>query len=231
MVVRGLSSLFSLVVVGAFLLWWFAPEDEAVPSGEIFEGPIHMLDGDTLRAGNSPSLRLLAIDALEYEQMCETDQGELFACGAWVTDQARLRFNGTDARCLAETRDRYDRPLVVCHVGEIDVASWLVQEGLAQTYRNDPTYAEEEKGAVLTARGIWAMNAQDPSEYRLTRIRGRDALDPNCAIKGNITSHGQIYHLPGQENYDRTGIVEATGERWFCSEAEAIAAGWRPAAR
>ena len=29
--------------------------------------------------------------------------------------------------------------------------------------------------------------------------------------------------------YDRVNIDEARGERWFCSEAEAQAAGWRPA--
>jgi hypothetical protein len=52
-----------------------------------------------------------------------------------------------------------------------------------------------------------------------------------CAIKGNISGSGRIYHLPGQENYDATGINEARGERWFCSEAEAQAAGWRRARR
>lgn len=49
-----------------------------------------------------------------------------------------------------------------------------------------------------------------------------------CAIKGNIGSKGdRIYHVPGGRFYDRTQIDEAKGERWFCNEAEAIAAGWR----
>ena len=51
-----------------------------------------------------------------------------------------------------------------------------------------------------------------------------------CRIKGNINAQGQkIYHLPGGTNYERTRINEATGERWFCSEDEARAAGWRAA--
>jgi hypothetical protein len=52
-----------------------------------------------------------------------------------------------------------------------------------------------------------------------------------CAIKGNISlNNGQrIYHLPGQHSYDETKILPQYGERWFCSEAEARAAGWRKA--
>jgi hypothetical protein len=52
-----------------------------------------------------------------------------------------------------------------------------------------------------------------------------------CNIKGNIqVGTGQrIYHMPSQAYYDETMISTAKGERWFCSEAEARAAGWRKA--
>jgi len=50
-----------------------------------------------------------------------------------------------------------------------------------------------------------------------------------CQIKGNIGSSGRIYHLPGSDSYAGTRIDESKGERWFCTEAEARAAGWRPA--
>jgi hypothetical protein len=39
----------------------------------------------------------------------------------------------------------------------------------------------------------------------------------------------RIYHAPGGRWYSRTKINEAKGERWFCSEEEARAAGWRRA--
>jgi len=50
-------------------------------------------------------------------------------------------------------------------------------------------------------------------------------------IKGNIslTSGEKIYHLPGCENYEDTVINVRYGERWFSSEEDAIAAGWRKA--
>ena len=54
---------------------------------------------------------------------------------------------------------------------------------------------------------------------------------PDCEIKGNISRNGRIYHMPGQADYDRVRISEGRGERYFCSEEEAQAAGWRRAER
>lgn len=55
-----------------------------------------------------------------------------------------------------------------------------------------------------------------------------EAPRPGCDIKGNISGNGRIYHLPGSSAYARTRIDTSKGERWFCSESEARAAGWRP---
>lgn len=49
-----------------------------------------------------------------------------------------------------------------------------------------------------------------------------------CRIKGNISDSGKIYHVPGSPWYERTEINESKGERWFCTEEQARAAGWRP---
>ncbi len=59
------------------------------------------------------------------------------------------------------------------------------------------------------------------------------AQKPGCVIKGNISinTRERTYHVPGQMFYDATIISPQYGERWFCSEAEARAAGWRKARR
>jgi hypothetical protein len=50
----------------------------------------------------------------------------------------------------------------------------------------------------------------------------------DCNIKGNVSTQGErIYHVPGQRYYNDTRISASHGERWFCSEEEARAAGWR----
>ncbi|AFZ20496.1 cold shock domain-containing protein [Allocoleopsis franciscana] len=56
---------------------------------------------------------------------------------------------------------------------------------------------------------------------------------PGCNIKGNISINtgNKLYHLPGMEDYESTNIDTAKGERWFCTESEAIASGWNKAPR
>lgn len=41
------------------------------------------------------------------------------------------------------------------------------------------------------------------------------------------TKGEKIFHEPGSRFYKKTGINESYGERWFCTRAEAMAAGWR----
>jgi micrococcal nuclease len=51
-----------------------------------------------------------------------------------------------------------------------------------------------------------------------------------CTIKGNISSNKEkIYHVEGCGSYAKTTIDESAGERLFCTEEEALAAGWRKA--
>jgi hypothetical protein len=54
-----------------------------------------------------------------------------------------------------------------------------------------------------------------------------------CDIKGNISykTGEKIYHVPGGEFFIDTVINPEYGERWFCTEAEAIANGWRKSKR
>ena len=62
---------------------------------------------------------------------------------------------------------------------------------------------------------------------------GCEEPPPGCYIKGNTAQRGgeRIYHVPGQRNYDDTVIESWKGERWFCTEDEAEAKGWRKAKR
>lgn len=61
---------------------------------------------------------------------------------------------------------------------------------------------------------------------------GGFGLGDDCQIKANIAADGgRIYHVPGGAFYDATVIDPAAGERWFCTEGEARAAGWRRSLR
>ncbi|WP_446686646.1 sunset domain-containing protein [Rhizobium laguerreae] len=51
------------------------------------------------------------------------------------------------------------------------------------------------------------------------------------SLNVSIGSGAKIYHVKGQEDYEATIIRSEYGECWFCSEADAGAAGWRRAGR
>lgn len=87
-----------------------------------------------------------------------------------------------------------------------------------------------EQEAREAQRGIWGLSeAQNTPPWEWRREGNQQGAPEGCNIKGNINSKGvKIYHTPANSSsYGVTRINEAKGERWFCSEAEAEAAGWR----
>lgn len=196
------------------------------------KGPIRVIDGDTFEVAGT-KVRLHAIDAPESDQMCETEQGVDWTCGGWITKAVHDRYSGQIAGCEALDTDRYGRTVARCTALGEDVGAWLVREGMAFAYvKYGADYAAVEREAAAADRGLHAVRLQTPAQHRATRAKGRIPPDRACAIKGNISADGKhIYHQPGQAFYERTGINEAKGERWFCSTAAAQSAGWRAAKR
>ena len=198
----------------------------------VLTGAVRVVDADTFDLGLPETVRLVSIDAPEADQACR-DGSRTLPCGEMATRAARALFEGRQARCLSDGQDRYGRYLANCIVDGADVGETLVAAGWALRYRDDPTYAEAEKAAAATGRGVWAYEMANPAEWRAAE-RAERALanappDGACAIKGNVSANGQLYHLPGSPSYGATRIDEAAGERWFCDEAEAVAAGWHRA--
>ncbi|MFD3190588.1 thermonuclease family protein [Sedimentitalea sp. HM32M-2] len=219
-----------LRICAVFVLASLSVAAVAGPQGPT--GIVRVIDADTWDVGGQ-RVRLFGIDAPELDQTCRRASGEVWACGKWATDQVRRRYQGRKARCTALTTDRYRRIVARCDALGADVGSVLVTEGLAFAYRRySMDYDLDEKRAAVRNRGLHASRMQSPAEHRAARQRPVRAAPADCAIKGNISSGGRrIYHLPGQEHYDRTRINPQKGERWFCSEAAARRAGWRRARR
>lgn len=202
----------------------------AVLAGERISGTVRVIDGDTLDVGGT-RVRLHGIDAPEAGQTCTRPGGAVWECGAWVTGELTALAEGRWARCEQMDTDRYGRAVARCEIGGEDLGAQLVSSGLAFAFRRySMTYDPHEKAAAVAGLGLWSSQVQRPAEYRGSR--GSVAPDPGCALKGNISAKGtRIYHMPGQADYGRTVIDPSKGERWFCSESEARAAGWRRAAR
>lgn len=190
-------------------------------------GRASAIDGDTLVVAGQ-RIRLHGIDAPELAQDCEDASGRGWACGRWAAKRlAALAASGPVA-CEPRGRDDYGRVLATCRNGAGDLGAALVAEGGAFAYRSySLDYAGAEAEARRARRGVWQGRAQPPEAFRAAARA--EAAPQDCAIKGNISNQGRLYHLPGSRAYAATRISPASGERWFCTEAEARAAGWRRA--
>ena len=198
------------------------------------EGRARLIDGDTIAIGASV-VRLHGIDAPERAQTC-VERGQSWACGAWA--RAELgRMIGTDpVVCDVIETDRYGRAVARCRARSDDLGAGMVLAGAAVAYRRYAlTYVAEEEAAQHAQRGLWrgaVAGVVMPWDWRAAERATPQPEGPaGCPIKGNISRSGRIYHLPGQQDYESARIDESRGERWFCSEAEAQAAGWRAARR
>lgn len=92
--------------------------------------------------------------------------------------------------------------------------------------------AYDETGLIPVCDKDGNVNYYDPQEELDAYYEeGGVTSEGTCSIKGNVSydTGERIYHVPGDAYYDDTVINESYGERWFCSEQEAIDAGWRHA--
>ena len=200
----------------------------------VVQGPARIIDGDTIVI-EGQRIRLNGIDAPESRQTCIAD-GELWPCGQSATDALAAFIGGVPVSCQEQGTDRYGRAIATCSVQGEGIEAFMVRNGWALAYRRYSTeYVAQEKAAQDARVGLWRGAFVPPWEWR-RGVRLQAVSTPEsangCVIKGNISSKGErIYHVPGGQYYDRTKISTAKGERWYCTEAEAVAAGWRKAKR
>lgn len=204
-----------------------------------FSGAARVVDGDTIEVAGV-MVRLYGIDAPEKAQTCAGPQGE-WACGAWAGRQLSAAIAGQGVTCHPQDRDRYGRTVAICLAGGADLGALQVEAGAAEAYRRYSTrHVAAEGAARARGLGIWGGAMQHPEAFRAAANPAPANPAPSdlapaaaaaCAIKGNISANGRIYHRPGQHDYAATRIDPRKGEAWFCTEAEARAAGFRPARR
>ncbi len=195
---------------------------------------LRVIDGDTFEMGGE-TIRLLEIDAPESGQACRDAGGRSYGCGARAADRLRALLTAGPVSCEGDERDRYGRRLARCDVKGIDIGGAMVAEGHALAFtRYSDRYLPEQRLAEKAGTGLWSGDFAAPWDFRAeqwTRAAAT-AAEPGCPIKGNINARGErIYHTPYSRSYAETRINPARGERWFCSEAEAIGAGWRAPVR
>jgi endonuclease YncB( thermonuclease family) len=238
-----------LAIVATVVAMWTASACLA----DDLTGPTRVIDGDTVAVGFR-HVRLQGIDAPETDQVCLDAQGERWTCGIAARERLSVHIAGRPITCAVRSEDRYGRMLATCSASGENLNAWMVREGWALAYvQYSRQYVADETAARAQRKGMWAGAFIAPWDWRhrnkrtailgalsvpvtaqaklLAPASAATAPSPECIIKGNINRQGErIYHLPGQGSYAAINMQDPQ-KRWFCSEDDARAAGWRPAKR
>lgn len=203
-------------------------------------GPATVIDGDTIDVANT-RIRLGGIDAPERSETCTHSSGAQWSCGRWAWFEAERLLQGRYLQCADLGARSHARVVARCTLDGEDVAALLIRAGVARVCDRFAdaqgvlhTYRTAEAQARAIGRGIFGGPMNAAAGFCALRISAAGGAvgthGAACRIKGNVSSNGRIYHLPGQAHYERVDMDDPR-KRWFCSEAEAQAAGWRPAQR
>lgn len=202
---------------------------------QIFYTVTKVIDGDTIQVkigSKKEKVRLIGIDTPEIVDPRKTVQ----CFGKEASQKAKNLMLGKKVRLESDTtnsnRDKYNRLLRYVYLQDgTSVNEVMIKEGYAFTYvqfpfQYMPKFKQYQSEAKSSNKGLWDANTCPQKTTVLNEKK------ENCVIKGNINSSGdKIFHIPNGAYYDKTTIDQSAGEKWFCSEADAIDAGWRKSIR
>jgi micrococcal nuclease len=225
-----MKKIFFIIILILATVFLFGCVTQNLPDGKVYVAEV--IDGDTFKLQDGTRVRLLGIDTPE--------KGECYYEEA--RDELKKLIGSKVVRADKDIsdKDKYDRLLryvILEREGEdnLFVNDYLVRQGLAidigiapdNRYRDLLSSAGEE--AKRERRGIWENCDRDEA----LSLREEDSLpqDPSCNIKGNISEkgYGKTYLIPGCDNYNSVKIDTRKGEQFFCTEEEAVTAGFRKA--
>ena len=214
-------------------------------------------DANSIQLGDV-TYRLDGVDAPELDQMCIDDHADPWTCGLDARDQLTRLIAGRSVRCddvgPEKSFGRRHRAICTAEGDKASLNEQLVRLGFALA--REPVKANVKPAASEArdaSRGIWKGCFVAPQEFRTGKKDGtllgsacradRDreirsvlfpeelTMPPGCGIKGKlavrarVTGNIGIYHLRGCPSYAAT----TKPDRWFCSEDDALAAGFRKA--
>jgi len=170
-------------------------------------------DGDTFTLGNGERVKLMGVDA-----------PELGKCGSEeATHLLTAQVKGKLVRIKEEKRDTYGRRMGLVYVGNTLVNEIILKEGFAR-----PDYTKNNKNEILKAAYKEATDNERGIHSTLCKHLSPTPPSLSCAIKGNIdkATWDHFYHLPTCRHYNQIVLDEDIGEGFFCTEQEAIDAGF-----
>jgi endonuclease YncB( thermonuclease family) len=202
-----------------------------IGTGKSLTGRAYATGAGTLRVAGV-TVKLTGIEAPESEQRCGSGTNR-WRCSAVAETVLSRLVNGRRVSCSLSGSDDAGRPLGQCSVGQKDVGAELVRQGYVFADGSFlARYGSQEREAREAKAGLWSGDAERPAAYRAKLWEEAKRRAPEgCPIKGQVSGASRVYVLPWSPDYERVRVQKARGERWFCSEQEAVAAGFKAAQR
>ncbi len=171
-------------------------------------------DGDTFTISNGQLIRLYGLDSPEPEN----------CYGPEATRELDRLIAGKRVVLREPIVDHFRRVVALVYVEGKLVNEIMIRDGFAHYERSGQSESQALTEANQFARanslGIYGAECYQPNPP-----------DPKCVIKGNYDrdKYAWVYLTPDCPYYNKTIIEKFMGERYFCSESEAEAAGFTKA--
>lgn len=204
---------------------------------------VKVVDGDTIDVSINSTVKRIRLIGINTPET--VDPRKLVECfGVEASNKAKLLLSGKKVILENDSsqgeKDKYGRLLRYVFLEDgTNFNLTMIKEGYAYEYTYNLPYKYQaefkkaQKEAETTKAGLWSSTCNGkntPVIISPTNTIQTNGSSGSCTIKGNINSKREkIYHTIGCGSYNKTMINKSQGERWFCSEEEAVNAGWRKA--
>ncbi|MGB9707620.1 MAG: thermonuclease family protein [Microgenomates group bacterium] len=182
---------------------------------------VDVIDGDTFQLQSGKRVRLLGVDAPEYDR----------CGGVQAKRELESLIKGKIVYLKEEQPETFGRSLALVYQGKIFVNEVILKKGWGR-----PDYRKNSQRERLTSAYHYAKDNKLGIFSSLCRDSNSLTREPvntktECNIKGNIdkNTYQKFYHLPGCKHYNEVVIEKDIGERYFCTEEEAQKAGFKKA--
>jgi micrococcal nuclease len=184
-----ISKVFAIIFISIQAI--FTPATALNLTQTTWQGIVtHVTDGDTLRVrpmdskNTSDSLRI-RIDGIDAPESCQI-------YGRQSATALKKLLLSKQVTITSKRFDDYGREVARVTIGNVDVGSWMVENGHAWSYHyrfsNGP-YSSEESVAERNKLGLFAdASAVNPKIFR--RVNGSCYATKNSATKNNINING-----------------------------------------
>lgn len=168
---------------------------------------VEVVDGDTFQLKSGERVRLMGVDAPEIDR-CGGPEAKKILSDLILDKNVELK---------ETVKEAYGRTMGLVYQNGVLINNIMMEEGWGKPdYRKNTqrdALTKSYKEAESKKAGLWSLCINPKSA---------------CQIKGNIdvATYQKTYHLPGCSHYEQTVLNTAYGDAWFCTESEAVKAGF-----